>query len=61
MRYILKDAFNNVVLSQHKTLESAIRAKKKHLRAVKKANGKNSYLEYIIEDRSQFLPYSENE
>lgn len=61
MKYILKDAFNNVVLSRHRTIEAAVRARKKHLQAVKKANGQNSYLDYIIEDRSRFLPYNENE
>ena len=61
MRYVLKDAFNGVILSRHKTIDAAVRAKDKHLRAVKRANGENSYLEYIIEDRSRFLPYNENE
>ena len=61
MRYTLKDAFNDIILSRHKTIDAAIKARKKHLRAVKRANGENSYLDYIIEDRSRFLPFKENE
>jgi hypothetical protein len=42
----LKDTFNNVTISRHRTLEAAVLAKRKHARAVRKANGENSYVWY---------------
>ena len=46
--YILKDTFNDRELSKHRTLEAAVKAQRKHLRAVKRANGESSYLTYSI-------------
>ena len=46
--YILTDTFNDRELSKHRTLEGAVKAQRKHLRAVKRANGENSYLTYAI-------------
>lgn len=57
--YKLIDTFNNVLLSKHRTLRNAIIAKAKHLVAVKKANGQNSYLTYDIIDEKGVI--SENE
>ena len=46
--YILTDTFNDRELSKHRTLEAAVKAQRKHLRAVKRANGESSYLTYSI-------------
>lgn len=47
----LVDTFNNVEISKHRSLINAIKAQRKHLAAVKKANGANSYLTYsFLED-----------
>lgn len=44
--YILTDTFNNREISRHRTLAAAVIARMKHLKAVRKANGGNSYLTY---------------
>ena len=46
--YTLHDTFNNVEISNHKTLYNAVKAKDRHLSAVRKHNGSNSYLTYAI-------------
>lgn len=46
--YTLTDTFNNHTISRHRTLLAAVRAKGKHLRAVRRRNGSNSYLTYEI-------------
>jgi hypothetical protein len=46
--YTLIDTFNNYTISRHRTLEAAIRAQRRHLSAVRRANGPNSYLTYEI-------------
>lgn len=46
--YKLIDSFNDVVISRHRTLKAAQRAMEKHLRAVRRHNGPNSYLTYEI-------------
>jgi len=46
--YKLVDSFNDVVLSRHKTAGAAKNAMEKHLRAVRRHNGQNSYLTYEI-------------
>ena len=45
---ILTDTFNSVKISSHRTVEAAVAAESKHLKAVKKANGSSSYLTYSI-------------
>lgn len=45
---ILTDTFNGRVISRHRTVEAAVKAEKKHLAAVKRANGQDSYLTYSI-------------
>ena len=44
----LIDTFNNVVLSQHRSVFAAVKAQIKHIRSVRKHNGSNSYLTYAI-------------
>lgn len=48
MKYELQDTFNSVTISRHKTIGAAVNAYRKHLRAVKRANGQNSYLTYDV-------------
>lgn len=43
---VLNDTFNGHEISRHRTLEAAVRAQMRHIRAVKRANGQNSYLTY---------------
>ena len=47
-QYTLTDTSNNRVISRHFSVLSAVRAQKRHLRAVRRANGQNSYLTYSI-------------
>jgi hypothetical protein len=42
----LFDAFNDVLISRHKTIEAAELAQANHLKKVKKTNGEHSYLKY---------------
>jgi hypothetical protein len=49
MKIILTDTFNNRQISTHRTIEAAVKAQAKHLRAVRRANGENSYLTYSID------------
>jgi hypothetical protein len=48
----LIDSFNNVIISKHRNRYNAVKAMHKHIKAVKKANGKDSYLTYEIRDSS---------
>jgi hypothetical protein len=50
--YILSDTFNKVEISRHRTARNAVKAQYRHLAAVKKANGPNSYLTYSIKHSS---------
>jgi hypothetical protein len=49
MNYILTDTFNNKAISRHRTIAAAINARDKHLKAVRKANGRDSFLTYSID------------
>lgn len=49
MNIILKDTFNDRVISRHSTVTTAIRAQHRHLAAVRKHNGPGCYLTYSIE------------
>ena len=40
----LIDTFNNTRISQHRTLEAAVKADIKHGKAVRRNNGQNSYI-----------------
>jgi hypothetical protein len=44
--YQLKDTFNNIVISNHRTAENAGKAAAKYTRAVKKHNGEQSYCKF---------------
>jgi hypothetical protein len=45
---ILTDTFNSRKIYSHRSIEAAVKAEKKHLSAVKKANGSSSWLTYSI-------------
>ena len=46
MNIELCDTFNNQLISRHKSINTAVIARRKHLTKVKRANGPNSYLTY---------------
>lgn len=47
---ILNDDFNEVIISRHRNVLNAFKAKTRHLRALKRRNGQNCYVWYSIED-----------
>jgi len=51
----LFDTFNSVLISKHRSLETAVKAQRKHLKQVKKANGQNSYLTYGFVKNGKFI------
>lgn len=44
MKYTVEDTFNKRTVSNHRTLLAAVKAERKFLKAVKRSNGKNSYI-----------------
>jgi hypothetical protein len=44
MKYTLHDTFNGGTISVHRSIETAVRASMRFHRAVKRANGKNSFI-----------------
>jgi hypothetical protein len=48
----LIDTFNKRTISKHRTVEAAVKADIKFSRAVKRANGANSYIPAMIVDSS---------
>ena len=46
--YELYDTFNDRLISKHRTVLGAVRAQIRHLRAVRRSSGSNSYLTYSI-------------
>ncbi len=48
--YTLHDTFNSYVISRHRCLFAAVRARRKHARAIRRRNGPNSYVTYAIRD-----------
>ena len=44
MKYTLRDTFNGVTVSNHRSLEAAVAAEIKFGKAVKRANGASSYI-----------------
>lgn len=39
---------NNIEISNHRSLAAAARAQAKHLAAVRRANGADAYLDYVV-------------
>ena len=46
----LIDPFNDFTISKHRNRNNAIKAMHKHIEAIQKHNGKNSYLTYEIKE-----------
>jgi hypothetical protein len=46
--YSLHDTFNDCEISRHRSIETAVRASLRFSRAVKRANGQNSFLPTCI-------------
>lgn len=46
--FTLTDSFNSCIISRHRTLLAAVRAKSKHLRAIRRRCGPSSYVTYEI-------------
>ena len=44
MKFTLYDTFNDREVSRHRSIETAVRAQLSHSRAVKRANGQNSFI-----------------
>lgn len=42
--FILTDTFNRLIISRHRSLDAAVKARAKHGRAVRKSNGASSYI-----------------
>jgi hypothetical protein len=61
MKYTLEDTFNGRVVSRHRTLEAAVRASYRFARAIRRANGENSYLPTEILCDGQPLDDSQQE
>lgn len=53
MKYRIYDTFNRRVISSHRSLSAAVTASAKFSRAVKRANGQNSYIPTRIEYRAE--------
>ena len=53
----LHDTFNGNQISSHRTLENAVKAQRKHLAAIQRRYGRNSYLTYkFLEDGEPVAP-----
>ena len=48
--YSLYDTFNDRIISRHRTIEATAAADRKYQRAIKRANGQNSYIPTTIRD-----------
>lgn len=57
----LNDTFNNRVISQHRTLKAAALAEVAHSKAVRKANGQQSYIPTSITMDGERLTDEQNE
>lgn len=60
MKYELRDTFNKKLISTHRSLLAARKAELRFGRAVKRANGKSSYIPTAIR-RDGNLPLTESE
>lgn len=46
--FTLTDTFNKFTISSHRTLIAAVRARRRHARAIRRYNGEGSYITYEI-------------
>lgn len=62
--YALFDTFNNKVVSRHRTIEAAVKADRRHQRAIKRMHGPASYIPtkiMQINQQGQFEPLPESD
>lgn len=61
--YHLFDTFNKCTISRHRTIEAAVKAKKKFFRRFYRNNSQNSYLPtaLMIEQDGEIVPASEED
>lgn len=60
--FTLHDTFNSYVISRHRCLFAAVRARRKHARAIRRRNGGNAYVTYkITDDADERVPSCEIE
>jgi hypothetical protein len=45
---ILKDSFNNLEISRHRSVAAAVKAREAHSKMIARANGKGSFIRYGI-------------
>lgn len=57
--YTIHDTFNNQIVSSHRTLLAAVKAKAKFNRAVSRNNGTGSYIPTVISHKGQPVPEHE--
>ncbi len=51
--YVLFDTFNSKPISRHRTIKAAVKADIRFQRAVKRANGKSSYIPTQIREETK--------
>jgi hypothetical protein len=51
--FTLIDSFNHTVISRHRTLLNAVKAKLSHIRAIERRYGPNSYVTYEITEHGK--------
>jgi hypothetical protein len=49
--YVLFDTFNKKIISRHRSMKAAVEANVRFQRAVKRANGKSSYIPTEIKEQ----------
>ena len=59
--YTLQDTFNQRAISNHRSIETAVKAQIKHLRGVKRSHGGSSYLTYTVLRNGEELSEQEQE
>lgn len=57
----LTDTFNNYVISRHRTVDAAVKAREAHSRMIRRVNGKNSYIWYAIRCEDGSCPHIQEE
>ena len=53
--YTLHDTFNDHPISRHRSIVAAVRAMRRHAAAVRRRNGPNAFIVYMITDAAEEL------
>ena len=61
MKITLTDTFNNRIISRHRSVDNAVRARAKHARMIRRVNGGNSYVWYSIRCEDGSCPHIQDE